>query len=260
MSQQNVSAEEGFVACLRQRRSRCPCRPEAGRYSLLSVSPLFTAAASASASSGVSDAVAIVALIVTGAAGIVGAAVLYLNTGRTIKAEEQRQTALLVMEQNRHESSLRAERARLDATLNAEDERLRWHALREVLDQGAVLLTPFQAMTNSLRQTSPGQLDLPVGWDETVEHVGIFRGRLRLWFDDEDEAVKAFDALLAAAVWTSELREGIDDASWLPPQVSRDAFEKIRPRFAEYIQQDVETHRDEYLAAARAHLRAAASP
>jgi hypothetical protein len=224
----------------------------------MSVFSLLQAAArGAASSSGISDTVAIVALIVTGVAGIVGALVLYLNTGRTIKADGARHATILLTEQIRHQTSLTAEASRLDATLAAEQQRLRWQAVREVLNEGTVLLTEFTAITNGLRQVSPGHLELPAGWDETVQQVGIFRGRLRLWFDDDDGVVKAFDDLLGAAVWTSELREGLDDATWLPAHVTREAFEELRPRLAEHIQQDVERHRDDYLAAARAHLRSA---
>ncbi len=49
----------------------------------------------------------------------------------------------------------------------------------------------------------------------------------------------------------------IDDAPCLPAQLSSEAFNKIRPRFAENIQQDVATHPDERLAMARSHLGAA---
>jgi hypothetical protein len=147
---------------------------------------------------------------------------------------------------------------RLRTQLAAEHDRIRWQAVREVLDRGAVLLTEFEAMTNALRQVAPDKLELPPGWDTTVDEVGVFRVRLRLWFADEDNLVKAFDEVVSTAVWTSELREGLDSATWLPEGVSPDAFEAIRPRLADYVREDVEANRKRFLDAARHHLKAGA--
>jgi hypothetical protein len=165
--------------------------------------------------------------------------------------------AQLSAENTRQGQSQQAESERLGATLAAEHDRMRWQAVREVLDRGAVLLTQFQAMTTALRQVAPGKLELPPGWDTTVEEVGVFRVQLRLWFGDEDDIAKAFDEVVETAVWTSELREGLDDASWLPERMSPEAFEAIRPRFAEYVQENVEANRKRFLDAARDHLRGA---
>jgi hypothetical protein len=109
-------------------------------------------------------------------------------------------------------------------------------------------------MVGALQQVTPGRLTLPPGWDATVREVAAFRGQLRLWFDDEDEVVKAFDDVLSHAVWASELRAGIDNDS-RPPWLSEDQFEALRPHFADYIREDIEEHRKRYLDAAREHLR-----
>jgi hypothetical protein len=94
---------------------------------------------------------------------------LYLNTGRTIEAQQ----------------------VRLTTTLEADAKRSRWDAVRKVLDRGAVLLAQFGDVVGSVKQLSPTQVELPAGWNETIDEVGAFRSRLRLWFDDEDEVVNA---------------------------------------------------------------------
>lgn len=185
------------------------------------------------ASTGQSDVVPIFALIVVGIVGpAIGGGFLRWNTDRTLSAE----------------------RNRLAATLAAEDQRSRWQAVREVLDRGAVLLAQFQAAVGALKQVAPGELELPTGWEQTTSEVGVFRGQLRLWFDDEDEVVKAFDNVVSYAVWASKLREGIDKSS-RPPSLSEEDFEAMRPHFAERIREQVETHRKRYLDSARQHLR-----
>jgi hypothetical protein len=67
-----------------------------------------------------------------------------------------------------------AERQRLTVSLAAEASRLRWNAVREQLNSGAVLLTRFQGMTGELKQVAPGELTLPAGWDNTVAEVAAF--------------------------------------------------------------------------------------
>jgi hypothetical protein len=156
-------------------------------------------------------------------------------------------------------AQLAAERERLTISLAAEASRLRWNAVREQLNSGAVLLTRFQGMTGELKQVAPGELTLPAGWDNTVAEVGAFRGQLRLWFADEDEIVKAFDDVLSHAVWASELREGIDTES-RPPGMSKAEFDAIRPHVAEQIRRDVDEYRKRYLDAAREHLRTNGHP
>jgi hypothetical protein len=128
-----------------------------------------------------------------------------------------------------------------------------------VLDHGAVLLTEFQAVVGEPKVVGPGRLHLPDGWDRTTAEVGAFRGRLRLWFDDDDDVVKSFDDVLGHAVWASELREGIDDAAARPANISPEQFEAMRPHFAEYIGKDVDVYRKQFLDAARKHLRTTAS-
>jgi hypothetical protein len=77
-----------------------------------------------------SNTVAIVAIAVTGLIGVVGPIVtgifLWRNTGRTIAAEEDRQS-----------KALAEERGRLRDTLAAEEKRARQDAVRVVLDRGA---------------------------------------------------------------------------------------------------------------------------
>jgi hypothetical protein len=148
---------------------------------------------------------------------------------------------------------------RLRTQLAAEHDRIRWQAVREVLDRGAVLLTQFEAMTKALRQVAPGKLELPSDWDATVDEVAVFRVRLRLWLADEEVNVNAFDEVVSTAVWTSSLREGLDDPTWLPAGISRESFEPIRPRLADDVRQDVEANRKRFLDAARHHLKAGAS-
>jgi hypothetical protein len=96
---------------------------------------LLAAAKSASSPSGVSDKVAIAALIITAVAGSVGSIILYMNTGRTIAAEEARQAKALEAETQRQAQQLGAEAERLRLQL-AHDRQLHDLAeLRAVLDE-----------------------------------------------------------------------------------------------------------------------------
>ena len=141
-------------------------------------------AAATPSSAGVSQTVAIVAI----AAGFLGTVVLFLNTSRMIKAEKARQ-----------EKALEEERKRLDATLDAERARWRREAIREILNDGAVLLTGFE---EGMQQTIEEGARIPApdaaaalkasGADELMNKISAFLARLRLWFPDEDEVVEAY--------------------------------------------------------------------
>jgi hypothetical protein len=58
-------------------------------------------------------------------------------------------------------------------------------------------------------------------------------------------------------VWASALVRGTDAES-RPPSLSQEEFEALRPHFAGQIRADVETYRQQYLNAARDHLRSGA--
>ena len=159
---------------------------------------------SSSPSATASNTVAIVAIAVTGLIGVVGPIVtgifLWRNTGRTIAAEEERQS-----------KALAEERGRLRDTLATEERRMRTEAIRGVLDHGAVLINRIQEMLGGLKAQGD-MVEVPLGFDEMLSAATAFQGRLRLWFDDRSDIVRAFDDLLTTSIFKSELGEALKSA------------------------------------------------
>jgi hypothetical protein len=183
----------------------------------LSITAPIIAAATAS------NAVAIVAIVVAGLVGVVGPIV----TGIFLSRNTER-------------------------TITAERDRLRREAIRAVLDQGAALMVRVQEMLGDLRAQGD-RVEVPAGFDETIQEVATFQSQLRLWFEDNNEIVKAFDDL----VGTSLAGSLGGSLATRPPSVSVEEYQKLREMFAQYSG-DVLAQRKRYLDAAREHLRSGA--
>lgn len=192
-----------------------------------------------------SNTVAIVAIIVTGIVGVVAPIITSIASGRRLTRElnagETRQEDALKAEQQRLEQQLTSESERLAATLDGDRQHARDDAIREVLDKGAILITEYgSTMSEAKASATPGHLDLSTRWLEVVGEVATHRNRLRLWFDDDEEVVQAFDNFLAYTNFYVEEKVK-------PPSPDQDAILKG-------IEEDFHDHRERYLSAARAQL------
>lgn len=110
-----------------------------------------------------SDTVAIIALILTGLAGLISALVLHVNTGRTIKAERCARKDTLKSEEKRHDDQLAFQRGETDRA-----------ELRRIIDTLATQL--FMA-------------------DEALNDLWAVGGTMRIFGADPDLQAKLGDAL-----------------------------------------------------------------
>lgn len=192
-----------------------------------------------------SNTVAIIAIIVTGIVGVVAPFITSIASGkrleRELKASDRRQATALAAEQERLDLQLDKESERLAASLAADRQRVRDEGVREVLDRGAVLMSQYRSATSETQASStPGLVNVSVRWHEVVEEVAAHRNRLRLWFEEDDEVILAFDDFLAYANFHADER-------MKPSSPNKDAVLKG-------IEEDFWKHRDRYLAAARVEL------
>ena len=189
--------------------------------------------------------VAIVAIVVSGMVGVAAPIIANIASSkrlaRELDASKTRQGHALDAEAKRLDQQLEAESERLALTLKADQERSRTEAVRNVLDEGAALITRFGAAQRETQPSStPGQLNVSERWAEMVELVAAYRNRLRLWFPDSDDAVQAFDEFLAFTNFHVEARLKPADAT--------------REALLESIEEDFHKRREAFLAAARSHL------
>jgi hypothetical protein len=192
-----------------------------------------------------SNTVAIVAIIVTGIVGLVAPIITSIASRmrltRELDASETRQTDALKAEQERLERQLTSESKRLALSLDADRQGARVEAIREVLDRGAVLITEYgSTMSQTRASATPGHFDVSTRWLEVVGEVATHRNRLRLWFEEDEEVVQAFDDFLAYTNFYVEQRAK-------PPSPNQDTV-------LNGIEKDFHNHRERYLSAARIEL------
>ena len=158
--------------------------------------------------------VAIVAVLVTGAVGVVGPLILSARADR---------------------------RQRLE--IAADREREARQARREVLDVGAALIQRWNM--RHCRRGDAGVVSQPEGVDELHEELEEHHARLLLWFDDDDMVVRAFNAatINVVGLWATNLREADSAEDSVTKALEMERFEKA-----------VDRERGRYLAAARTYL------
>jgi hypothetical protein len=110
-----------------------------------------------------------------------------------------------------------AERERLEEIQAANRVATRREAERQILDEGAALATRFRIEMQSVQRSERrvwrhrrGQRDVPLppSWEAAVGAVTVFRGRLRLWFDDQSEVAVRFDEIFGLIRKAADLRLG----------------------------------------------------
>jgi hypothetical protein len=189
--------------------------------------------------------VAIIAIIVTGIVGVVAPIITIIASGkrltRELDASETRQKDALTAEQDRLDRQMASESERLALTFDTDRQRFRDEAIRGVLDKGVILITAYgSTMSEAKASSTPGHFDLPPRWFEVVGEVATHRNRMRLWFEDTEEVVQAFDNFLAYTNFYLEERVK-------PSSPNRDAI-------LQGIEEDFHKHREQYLSAARSML------
>ena len=137
-----------------------------------------------------STTVAIVAIAVSGAVGVVAPIITSFAAGKRLRRElaasERRQKEALDAQALHLDRQLGEDTERLTLRLSADRDRSRTEALRHVLNEGAELVTRFGAVQRETRPSSmPGHFDVSERWAEIVEQVAAYRNRLRLWFRED---------------------------------------------------------------------------
>jgi hypothetical protein len=133
-------------------------------------------------------------------------------------------------------TQLKAESDRLDQTLAADHRRTQYEAEREILDAGAVFLQRFRAHMGQ-SAPAPGSAD----WHKLAAELGGYLARLRLWFEEESDIVKAFQEMLT---WCGTY--GVE--------LGKSVQEKDAARMT-LIENEIAKARNRYLDAAHEHLK-----
>jgi hypothetical protein len=190
--------------------------------------------------------VAIVAGALVGVVSPVAVAAVARRSKRELDASAARQRV-----------ALDAERERLKTTLQAERERHRRETERGLLDRGTVLVSEFRDALADVTLDARGR---PVVTDRSrraVHALAAFRGRLLMWFDEDNEIVEAFDGVTAltawGACWAAEVRAGERKIKLTRAQQGNGTASLGPPKG--FCLEDVDVRHLRYVVAARRHLR-----
>jgi hypothetical protein len=174
--------------------------------------------------------VALVAVIITGAVGIIGPIIL----------------SLAAVHRQREEAKTLEERQVIE--LNAARARENRDARRAVLESGAIYLQDFYKALSNLKpvEGEHGTVAVPKGWDDSMNGLTTNATRLRLWFPASSEIVKAFETANTAIAY-----------SWyanMPTPDEDDDTRAKREAKAARLNRQLDDARQRYLAAARRYL------